>query len=282
LRIHHWVKNILVFVPALANHSILNLVDFQNAVIAFFSFSFSASGIYLLNDIIDIDSDKLHPIKRFRPVASGAISKTQAKFISFLLIFLSGCISFSFDSELFFVLAIYVSLNLIYSTYLKSVPILDIIILAVMYELRIIAGGLSSDIKLSTWLLSSSGFFFVSMAASKRFSELSQSVRASTSVNAKRGYLKEDLDLLKILGIVSSFSSVLIFILYLNDPDTLTMYRSPTYLLFLAPILLLFLSKKWLEVSREASSEDPILNLLTDKNLLLIVPVVLLIIYVAI
>ena len=282
LRVHQWVKNVLVFVPAFANHSIFSWADFSSSAITFLLFSLTASAIYLLNDILDIKSDQEHHKKRFRPIASGEINIREAIFVSFTFLTFVFLVSFHQSKTLIPVLLAYVLLNIFYSTLLKRIAILDVLILSIMYEFRIIAGGLSSNIQLSTWLISSSGFFFLSMAFTKRYAELSESDKALTPVNAKRGYLKQDLDFLNISGIVSGFSCVVIFILYINEPSTVEMYSRPAYLLLLIPILIYILGKRWLEASRNESVEDPIVNLLTDKSLFFVFPFVLILIYASI
>jgi 4-hydroxybenzoate polyprenyltransferase len=282
IRVHHWVKNILVFVPAVANHSILESESILNGVIVFVLFSITASSIYLVNDLVDLESDRKNLTKRFRPLAAGEIKESQAIFVSIFLIVLGTSLTVFLRPGLIPVLCLYVLLNLLYSFRLKKIPILDVIILAMMYEIRIIAGGISMSIELSTWLISSSSFFFLSMAFAKRYTELSNIYPSSGSANLRRGYKKEDIFILQTFGIVSSFSSVLIFNLYINDPLTTTLYSEPRRLLFLLPIITYVLSKKWLEVNRQEASEDPVIDFLRDRFNLFLVPFFLIVIMSAI
>jgi len=282
LRAHHWVKNILVFVPAAANHTILDPESILNGVIIFALFSIAASSIYLVNDLVDLESDRKNSTKRFRPLAAGEIKESQAIFGSIFLIVLGSILTVILKPSLIPVLCLYILLNLLYSFRLKKIPILDVILLAVMYEMRIIAGGISMSIELSTWLISSSSFFFLSMAFAKRYAELSNIYTISGSTNPRRGYKKEDILTLQTLGVVSSFSSVLIFNLYINDPLTTTLYSEPKRLLFLLPILTFVLSKKWLDVSRQEASEDPVIDFLRDRVNLFLVPFFLIVITTAI
>jgi 4-hydroxybenzoate polyprenyltransferase len=282
IRVHHWVKNILVFVPAAANHTILEPESILNGVIVFVLFSIAASSIYLVNDLVDLESDRKNSTKRFRPLAAGEIKESQAIFVSIFLIVLGSILTVILKPSLIPVLCLYILLNLLYSFRLKKIPILDLILLAIMYEMRIIAGGISMSIELSTWLISSSSFFFLSMAFAKRYAELSNIYPISGSTNPRRGYKKEDIFILQTLGVVSSFSSVLIFNLYINDPLTTTLYSEPKRLLFLLPILTFVLSKKWLEVSRQEASEDPVIDFLRDKVNLFLVPFFLIVIMTAI
>ena len=161
---------------------------------------------------------------------------------------------------------------------IKKIPIFDVVILALMYEIRLVAGGETTDINLSTWLLSSSAFFFLSMAFSKRYAELSKVDFHSTSINTQRGYNKADADFLKILGVVSGFSCIVIFNIYINDPVTVTLYTNPQMLLFLLPFLIYLICDSWLGVHRNQASEDPISDLLVNKKLLLGIPFVVLVI----
>ena len=281
LRIHHWVKNILVFIPAIANHSILEKVSILSGLKAFIAFSLTASCIYLLNDLLDIDSDRKHPVKRFRPLAAGHITKTQALLASIILLTLASSLVYYWNLDLILVLALYFVLNINYSLYLKKIPILDVVVLAVMYELRIVGGGIAADIQLSTWLISSSAFLFLSMALAKRYTELLQMSLTASSINSRRGYFKGDLSLIQTLGVVCSFNCVLIFNLYINDPDTLSMYSKPKFLLLLLPIVTYIFAKKWLDVNRNHTSEDPIVDFFSDKSLLLLIPIFLVVIFMA-
>ena len=279
---HHWVKNILVFIPAVANHSILEEESILSGSITFILFALAASCIYLVNDLLDLDSDRKHLTKRFRPLAAGEIKESQAVFFAIFLMMVVSVLAFVFMPDLIPILCLYAFLNLGYSIRLKTIPILDVIILALMYEIRVIAGGISMDIELSTWLISSSSFFFLSMAFAKRYSELANITSNSGPINDRRGYKKEDVSTLQILGIVSGFRCRLIFNLYINDPETLSQYSQPRTLMFLLPILLYVLCKKWLGVSRNETTEDPVVDFFTDRFTLLAVPVFLIILVSAI
>lgn len=278
LRLHHWTKNVLVFVPAVANHSIFEQTSLVNGAITFVMFSFMASSVYLINDIFDLESDQKHPTKRLRPLAAGAIRKIEVLSVAALLLVIALFGSYFFNPQLMIILLMYLFLNLCYSIMLKKIPIFDVVILALMYEIRLIAGGETADIDLSTWLLSSSAFFFLSMAFSKRYAELSKIDFKSTSINTQRGYTKVDAEFLKILGVVSGFSCVVIFNIYINDPTTVTLYTDPQLLLFLLPFLIYLICDNWLGVYRNQASEDPISDLLVNQKLLLGIPFVVIVI----
>ena len=282
LRISHWVKNILVFVPAIANHSIL---DEQNVAIGFLTltlFSLTASSIYVFNDLLDVESDRIHPQKRFRPIASGRIKGTQARIVATVL--LSSVLIFSYIKyfPLFLLLVSYVALNVAYSTYLKTIAILDVIVLSLMYECRIFAGALMFDIEISNWLISSSALFFLSLAFSKRYSELSHATKELVQVNSRRGYLHQDLRFLESFGVACGLSSVTTFALYINDSSTKIMYSRPSLLFFLVFVLIYLIGKRWLLVNRGESSEDPLLSFFSDRSLAVMVPLFFLIFYFAI
>ncbi len=282
LRISHWVKNILVFVPAVANHSILDLDIITIGFITLALFSLTASSIYVFNDLLDIESDRIHPQKRYRPLASGQINPRDARIVATIL--LSSVLVFSCTKyfPLFLLLVTYVAMNVAYSTALKKVVILDVIILALMYECRIFAGALMFGIQVSNWLISSSALFFLSLAFSKRYAELSHASKELVQVNLRRGYMHQDLRFLESFGVGCGLSAVTTFALYINDSSTKIMYSRPSILFCLVFVLIYLIGKRWLLVNRGEVSEDPLLSFFSDKSLISLIPIFFLIFYFAI
>lgn len=265
LRVHQWAKNILVFIPLFAAHQEKDPLLFGKSLLAFFAFCLCASATYMINDLFDLSSDRRHPRKRHRPFASGLLPLSSS------LIFIPILLGLSFASVLFLptgfflILGIYLFLTLAYSLWIKRIVILDIIILAVLYTLRIIAGGNSIGAAPSFWLLAFSVFFFLSLAMVKRYSELLISKRAGQIMPHGRGYHTEDFPLINSLGTASGYGSVLVLALYINSPEIQSLYRHPKILWALIPILLYWISRVWLITHRGQMHDDPVIFALRDK-----------------
>jgi len=263
IRVYQWIKNILIFLPLLAAHRYFDFYTFKHALIAFFSFSFAASFVYVLNDLLDLFSDRLHFSKKNRPFASGDLPIQYGYFllpVLFLIAFsLTTFISFSFLKWI----SLYIILNLFYSFYFKQVAILDIIFLSSMYTLRIFAGSSATMIDISPWLLNFSTFFFFGLASIKRYTEIVKNNKKNKIEG--RGYLKEDQIFISILGISSSMSSLLIFLFYIQGENAQILYKKSFNLWFLTPIMLFWLSRIWLLAYRKELADDPVIFALKDR-----------------
>lgn len=215
LRPYQWVKNLLCFVPILASGAIDDLRGWVFAALVATAFSLVASAIYLVNDISDLAADRAHPRKRRRPLASGALSISLALAAAAVLSMLGLAIGHVAGAvEL---LLLYAAASLAYSTWLKERPLVDVFLLAVLYCLRIAAGGEASDHPLSLWLLGFASFLFLSLALIKRTSELLDVQGRGLTAAPKRGYLTRDLPVLVCFGVASSFASAIILSLYLHS-----------------------------------------------------------------
>jgi 4-hydroxybenzoate polyprenyltransferase len=278
LRIQHWVKNLLIFTPLITNHSIFELDKVTLAIGGFFIFSMCSSATYLINDILDVESDRLHHIKKHRPVAAGTVKTSHAAFASIILFILSSCASALLIPRLLPVLIVYSVITLSYSLYLKKKPTLDVIVIGMLFVIRIFAGGVSTDIPLSHWLLSFSGLFFLSIAYSKRYLELTHLIQNEKEKNLRRGYELNDSAVLLNLGVSTGVSSITIFILYINDPQTQLLYLHKERLLLLVPILTYWVASNWSSVVREKIEEDPVKLFLSDKRTLFAAALALLVI----
>jgi 4-hydroxybenzoate polyprenyltransferase/phosphoserine phosphatase len=263
LRGHHWAKNSLLFLPLLLSHNLAPEAMLRT-LLGFVLFGLCASGLYILNDLLDLHSDREHPWKKERPIAAGEISIPEGFLASAIL--LSSALTLGFLLEVEFGLALlgYATLTMLYSLYFKKIALLDVFILSSFYSFRILAGALISSTPLSQWFLAFSMFFFLSLAMAKRYSELLHASDLIHTGNSGRGYRTGDRDLLLSLGVGSSFSAVVIFSLYVHSPDVSLLYSSPEFLFLLCPIVLYWLSRTWLQAHRGELKEDPVTLAIRD------------------
>jgi 4-hydroxybenzoate polyprenyltransferase len=265
LRIKHWIKNSLIFVPLVAAGEVEKLDLVVQAIYAFAAFSCVASSVYVINDLIDLTNDRLHHEKKRRPFASGDIPLSAGSYIVSVFLVLAISISMFLPAGFLLVLGTYFVLNFVYSLYLKQVLLLDVIVLAIFYSLRVVAGGIATGLLASNWLLVFSVFIFLSLAFAKRVSEL-QVLRDSHKKKCEgRGYLCTDLEQLANFGTASGYISVLVFALYLNTPNAQRVYTSSGLLWTVCPLLLYWFSRLWLLVHRHQIPEDPVVFVFQDK-----------------
>jgi 4-hydroxybenzoate polyprenyltransferase len=263
LRLHQWLKNLLIFVPLLAGHVYRDTALVGDALVAFLAFCCCASAVYLINDMMDLPHDRQHPRKRYRPLASGELSIIRAMFVAPLLLMLSFFISLQLPPFFLQVLGIYFAITLAYSTWLKRIAIVDVVILAGLYTLRIIAGGAAVAISLSFWLLAFSMFLFLSLALMKRFTELRE-LEQGGRVASGRGYGVGDSMLLAALGGGSGYCSVLVLALYINSDAVSQYYSSLHYLWLICPVMLFWTSHMWFAAHRDRMHDDPIVFAVRD------------------
>jgi 4-hydroxybenzoate polyprenyltransferase/phosphoserine phosphatase len=266
LRLHQWAKNLLLALPFIAARQTLNLDTSFRFMLAFLAFSLVASGIYVLNDLSDRHTDRLHPTKKRRPIAAGEISIPAALALAFLLPVSGLLLAWSISTGFQVLLGIYIIANLAYSFLLKRTPMLDVVILSGMYSLRIFAGGEATHTPVSYWLLVFSTFFFMGLALLKRYTEVSSLLLSDLKADfSGRGYLSSDTLLLFGLGLGCSVASVLVFSLYLNSPQVSNLYSNPAYLWFLIPMLLYWNGRTWLLAVRKMVHDDPVIFALRDR-----------------
>jgi 4-hydroxybenzoate polyprenyltransferase/phosphoserine phosphatase len=263
LRGHHWAKNLLLFLPLALSHN-LAVEPILRTLVGFVLYGICASGLYILNDLLDLHSDREHPWKKERPFAAGKISIPGGLLASLLL--LSSALGLGLLLDISFGLALlgYATLTMLYSLYLKKIALLDVFVLSSFYSFRIVAGALISNTPLSQWFLTFSMFFFLSLAMAKRYSELLHAGDLVKAGNSGRGYHTGDRELLLSLGVGSSFSAVVIFSLYVHSQDVLLLYSSPDFLFLLCPIVLYWLSRTWLQAHRGELKEDPVILAIRD------------------
>ena len=267
LRPHQWFKNILIFVPLLTAQRIGDLTSDIEALIAFVVFGLTASSVYLLNDIVDIENDRHHQLKQYRPFAAGNLSLITGWLIwPLLLLAALGLAYYKLSTAYVAVLVIYFLITIAYTLLLKQIAILDILTLASLYTLRIVAGAAAISVPLSFWLLTFSMFIFFSLALVKRFSEL-KSMQEKNIEGPLRGrnYEHKDLEIVTTMGISSGYLSVLVLALYIQDGHTTGLYRYPELIWFGCPILLFWISRVWLITYRGHMHHDPIIFALKDR-----------------
>jgi len=266
LRMHQWAKNLLLFLPLLLSHQINNIDLMLMSLAGFVSFSLCASSVYLLNDLLDLEHDRQHATKRARPFAAGALSLTAGLLAAPILLGLALLVATLLPWHFTVVLLGYYALTLAYSLSLKAIAIVDVLLLACLYTVRIIAGAAAISIVPTFWLLAFSMFIFMSLAIVKRVTELGN-LRAQNQQQAQgRGYKAQDLESLTMLGSASGFMAVLVFALYINAEETRALYSTPEILWFICPLLLYVVSRIWLLANRGQLHEDPVVFFITDVN----------------
>lgn len=284
IRLHQWAKNTLIFVPLILAHA-WNSTRIGAAAVAFFSFGLCASATYIINDLLDLESDRRHPRKRRRPFAAGdlsAIAGLGAVFVmmaaSFALAMvvlrmiraLPGTHAVLLPDNFLFWLLLYTVTTLTYSLYLKRTLLLDVFVLSGLYTVRILAGSAATGVTISEWLGGFSVFFFLSLAFVKRFSELEGLRERGGEVPAGRGYHVSDVEQLRAFGTGSMFAAVLVTTLYISNPQTSLLYEHAKRLWLVVPVLLLWLSQVWMLASRGEMHDDPVVWAITSKRSLLL------------
>lgn len=267
VRLHQWVKNLLLFVPLGLAHRIQNLDELGSVFLAFVAFSCCASAIYTINDIVDVEADRRHPTKRERPIASGKISIIFASFLAAILIVMSGAIAVAW-TNLDFIgwLAIYFAVTSLYSFWLKKQVLVDVITLALLYVLRIEAGAEAASVAVSPWLLAFSLFLFSSLAFLKRYTELLLTVEAEQAHAARRGYERGDAEFTMVAGTALGFIAILVLTLYISSADVQKLYSHPYRLWYVIPFLTYWIAHLWLTSHRGKMHDDPILFAIKDSR----------------
>jgi len=262
-RVHQWAKNLLIFLPLFLSHT-LSISRLLTALLAFFCFSLTASATYVVNDLLDIESDRRHPHKRLRPFASGDLSAFSGACMVavFLLLALSG--ARLLHPAFYGWLLLYLVTTLAYSSYLKRIALVDVLVLAGLYTLRLEAGSAATQTPISQWLAGFSVFLFLSLAIVKRFAELENLRASGSSPKNGRGYLVADIEQMRAFGTSSAYAAVVIFAIYISGQDVTALYHQARLLWLMVPLMILWLSRLWLLASRGELNEDPVVFALTD------------------
>jgi len=263
IRLHQWAKNVLLFVPLLLSHKLTDS-SIVAAIAAFFCFCFMASANYLVNDMLDIESDRRHRSKRLRPFAAGDLSVAGGIAFSLALIFASMVLLPLLPRAFALWLGFYIVATLSYSLYLKRVAVVDVLLLSGLYTLRLLAGGAATGTEISPWLAGFSSFLFLSLAMVKRFSEIENLREMGGTATHGRGYLVADMEQIRSFGTSSAYAAVVVFMLYIARPDVTELYRHATRLWLIVPLLIYWLNRVWLLASRGELDDDPVVFAMRD------------------
>jgi len=266
LRLHQWLKNLLVFVPMLAAHRFMDPATVIACALGFLAFGLCASSVYLLNDLLDLNADRHHHTKHSRPFAAGRLPLIQGLVVSPLLTLASLGLAFWLSPIFAGLLGLYFLLTLAYSFRLKRRVMADVMVLASLYTLRIIGGAALLATAPSFWLLAFSMFLFLSLAMLKRYTELLKLVTDGKHQSKGRGYQVEDLHLLQSMGAASGYQAVLVLALYINSSASELLYRRPQVLWLLCPLLLYWISRVWMIAHRGLMRDDPVIFAATDRT----------------
>lgn len=276
LRVHQWVKNVLVFVSPVAAHALMDGNVLANVLMTFFAFCACASGVYVVNDLVDLKTDRAHPRKRNRPIASGRLPlrfgwAAPALFIAGL------AMTLQLPRLVLAILVTYTVLSFAYSAYLKTQPLVDVFTLSALYSLRVAAGGAAAGTDSSAWLLLFSGFMFLSLAFLKRVSEYQSMIDSAQHYDSRRGYTSEDIGMMKTMGVSAGFVSTLVLGLYLSSDVADAEYRMSLILWCTIPVFLFWQTRMWLSAARGFMTDDPIIYAARDwvSRLCLLVLIIL-------
>lgn len=277
MRLHQWLKNLLVLLPALAAHRIGEASTLSASLQALLAFGLAASAVYVLNDLLDLPSDRRHERKRLRPFASGRVPLAHGPIMIGALLVGAAAVAWTLPPIFQAVLGLYLAVTTAYSVSLKNHPVVDVIVLASLYSMRVLAGSAATGITPSFWLLAFSLFLFLSLALVKRHAELGAVLRQDGQRAAGRGYEVGDLALLMALGVSSAMAAVMVLALYVRDADTAMMYAEPMLLWLIVPLLLYWVMRLWMITHRGGMHDDPVVFAARDSQSLAVVALVLLV-----
>ncbi len=265
LRIHQWLKNLLLFIPLFAAHDLGNGEAWAYLLWAFVAFSLCASSVYIINDLLDLESDRLHNRKRHRPFASGLVPACKGVLIAPVLLIASLTIALLVGKQFLFWLIFYFALTCAYSLVLKRLILIDCLTLALLYTLRIIAATAAIGQEISFWLLTFSVFIFLSLAFVKRYAELKVQLLSGQEKIHGRGYQTVDAQLIQTMGIVAGYISVVVLALYLNSDAVLELYELPKLIWGAVLLMLFWISWMWMQAHRGKMHDDPLIFAFNDK-----------------
>jgi 4-hydroxybenzoate polyprenyltransferase len=265
MRLHQWLKNLLVFVPAFTGNKYTNISAMEKVFGVFIAFGLIASATYLCNDLLDLGADRRHRSKRFRPLASGELPIGHGLVLAVTLALFGFTLVAVISPWVLPVLAGYVLLSLSYSFYFKVKVLVDVMVLAALYTVRVIAGAVAIPVVLSVWLLAFSIFLFFSLALIKRYTELLVMMDEGRTRMRGRGYLVSDVPFLQSMGVASGYISVLVIALYLDSSLALKYYATPEALWLVCPLMLYWISRLWIKTGRREMNDDPLVFSLKDR-----------------
>ncbi len=267
-RVHQWIKNILIFLPALAGH-LFSASTLGTLLLGFAAFSFCASSVYLLNDMLDLRSDRLSNSKRHRPFAAGAIPLSHGLLLVPILLVLSLGLGFAVSVDFLMVLVGYYALTFAYSFILKRLAMLDVMALCCLYGIRMIAGSVAASVPLSHWFAAFAMFLFFFLALIKRATELAVLKRGGSAVASGRGYRADDLGVIASMAAGSGFVSVLVLALYVSSIEGSKLYAHPERLWAACLVMIYWVGHLLLTTHRGDMHEDPVVFAVTDVKSLI-------------
>jgi 4-hydroxybenzoate polyprenyltransferase/phosphoserine phosphatase len=265
IRVKQWVKNLLIAVPLVLAHKVRDPHRLLAVALAMLAFCLASSSAYLLNDLLDLDADRHHPIKKNRPLACGDLPMTVGVAAAPALLVAAIAISLALPRLFTLSLLAYFICTLSYSLYLKRAVLIDVMMLAGLYTLRILAGGAAATVEISQWLAAFSTFFFLSLALLKRYSELQRLLAEKRLAPRGRGYTTRDVQQISAFGSGSGYVAALVMALYINSPEVTRLYSHPQWLWLMCALVIYWISRAWLLADRGELHDDPILFALTDK-----------------
>lgn len=281
LRVHQWSKNLLLFVPLLAAHRVFDAAAVASTLVAFLAFSLCASATYLVNDLLDLDADRRHPRKRFRPFAAGTLPLVAGLVAAPLLLLAAIVLALQLPAGFVAILLAYAATTLAYSFLLKRVAVLDVLTLSALYTLRIIAGGEAIPVEISSWLLAFSLFLFLGLALVKRYAEVERVAAEAGTRLAGRGYQVAHRVPILVAGIASSALGVVVLAFYIDSTKSAELYARPHLLWLLTPLLAYWLARVWRIARAGRMHDDPVVFALTDRVSLGVLAAFVLVVYFA-
>ncbi len=271
MRLHQWAKNLLVFVPIALGGQVGNMSALLATITAFFAMGLVASSTYLINDILDVGDDRQHWSKQHRPIAKGHLTLSTAGGLAAGGLTLGLALSAFVSWTALGVLLAYVALSLSYSLGIKRLPMVDGLVLAILFTLRLALGVVASGVPPSPWLFVFSMFLFTSLSYAKRYTELNRARIGPGEKIAGRGYSAEDSLLVLAVGVASGLGAVIILILYIiEDAFRQTFYGSTLLLWGLPPLFFILICRVWLATVRDEMNDDPVWFILSDRVALLV------------
>lgn len=266
IRLYQWVKNLLLFTALFATPGQGTWQDIFYLSLSFFSFSLCASAIYLFNDLMDLSSDRRHPVKQNRPIASGSFPLSLALCLTPILLAAGTSLAYFVSSKFLGMILLYVVITLLYSLKLKQILLLDVLILSALYNWRILSGAIAIDSPLSPWLLGFGCFIFFSLALAKRATEIIMLQQRKEKNALGRGYSHQDQFIISQLGVTSGLSAVVVLALYINSQMSNQHFEHPHYLWLICLATLYWISRIWVITGRGQMHHDPIVYTIKDKH----------------
>jgi 4-hydroxybenzoate polyprenyltransferase len=254
LRIHQWSKNLLVFVPA-ALAGQFDRVTLLHVLVGFVALSLTASGLYVVNDMIDVEKDRAHPLKRHRPLASGAITSNTATALAGTAIAVGLGLAALLGAQAFLVVTGYMAASLAYTLAIKKLLLADVLMLAVLYSFRLFAGGVFAGVVVTDWLIVFAVFFFLGLSLMKRLVDIQARAPSTTSSEL---YRTEDGTLLQMLGISASMTSFAILALYISSERGRALYPHHEILWGVWLVVFYCVSRLWFCAVRGEVRDDPV------------------------